>query len=277
MSGLMRRLTRGRAATDDEATRQERGTSGAVGDAATTAQPGGGAPVPADEQATIVTRRAEGATSVEPAAPTETAAAAEPGERVHDLPAGLDPDELNAVPVGSARRSRLRRRLQYLRHARELLLRDLGGFYYEAHRSEAGADAHRRLLDVKARRLATLDAEVRELEERLSEAHPQAVLREPGIGGTCAECGELHGSDARFCPRCGTPLTRRGGRRREATGAADEPYEEKGRPTTASLWGRPRTSEPAPPRDEATQAAPSADAAADTPTVGAKNAEEGGT
>ena len=32
------------------------------------------------------------------------------------------------------------------------------------------------------------------------------MLREPGIGGTCPECGELHSSDARYCSRCGTPL-----------------------------------------------------------------------
>jgi hypothetical protein len=28
---------------------------------------------------------------------------------------------------------------------------------------------------------------------------------EPGIGGTCAVCGELYGSAARFCSHCGTP------------------------------------------------------------------------
>jgi hypothetical protein len=32
------------------------------------------------------------------------------------------------------------------------------------------------------------------------------VLREPGIGGSCPLCGELHGSDARFCWACGTPV-----------------------------------------------------------------------
>jgi len=36
------------------------------------------------------------------------------------------------------------------------------------------------------------------------------VLREPGIGGTCPRCGELHASEARFCSRCGLDLTARG-------------------------------------------------------------------
>jgi hypothetical protein len=50
------------------------------------------------------------------------------GEPVADLPAGLDPDELAATPSTSARRGKLRRRAAFLRAARELLLRDLGGF-----------------------------------------------------------------------------------------------------------------------------------------------------
>jgi zinc-ribbon domain len=247
MSGLMRRLTRGRAATDDEATPPERGASDPVGDAGTEPTPDGVAP----EAATIVVAPEAAATEGDPVAPGGTTeVAAEPA--ADDLPAGLDAGELATAPAGIARRSRVRRRLRYLLHARELLLRDLGGFYYEAHRSAEGAEAHRRLLDVKARRLAMLDAEMRELEERLGEPHAQAVLREPAIGGTCPHCGELHGSDARFCPRCGNPLTARG-RRPEAAAAAAQPYEELGRPTTASLWGRRRTPQ-APATAEATQA-----------------------
>jgi hypothetical protein len=261
MSGLMRRLTRGRAATDDEIAPPASGASDPVGAGASHAHDEGGSP----EAATIVAEPdatgerpagEAGGTPAGEAGGTAAGATTEAGgaaARERDVPAGLDAGELAAVTAGSARRGRLRRRLHYLRHARELLLRDLGGFYYEAHRSEGGPDAHRRLLDVKARRLATLDLEVRELEERLSEPHAQAVVREPGIGGTCRECGELHGSEARFCPRCGTPLTRRGARRHEP-GAAEPAYEEQGRPTTASLWGRRHTPE-TPPPPQATQAA----------------------
>lgn len=255
----MRRLTRGRAATDDEATPPVSGASEAVGDAAPNADPAptaAGEDASASEAPTIVSGPGESA-GVETAA----ADATEVADRPRDLPAGLDPDALAAAPASSARRSRLRRRLYYLRHARELLLRDLGGFYYEAHRSEAGADAHRRLLEVKARRLSVLDAEVRELEERLSEEHPQAVLREPGIGGTCPHCGELHGSDARFCPRCGSPLRGRAARRPDTPSEPVGPVEEQGRPTTASLWGRRHT--PAPP--DPTQAASHEDAGSEPP------------
>jgi hypothetical protein len=245
----MRRLTRGRAATDDESTPPASGGSDPVGDAATsetTAPPATGEDARADSEA---------ATIVVP--PGTDAAEADSVDR--DLPAGVDAAELAAAPAGSAHRGRLRRRLRYLRHARELLLRDLGGFYYEAHRAEGGAAAHGRLLEVKARRLAVLDAEVRELEERLAEEHPQAVLREPGIGGTCPHCGELHGSDARFCPRCGAPLGRRPAWPSDRpTGASSVPtptpaIAEQGRPTTASLWGRRRSPAAAEPAPEATQ------------------------
>jgi hypothetical protein len=299
MSGLMRRFSRGRAATDDEATPQATGTSEAAGDAATETRPAGSEPVPANgavEPATEVTApataagtTAEPATTVQP--PTGDAAATESEVPGRDLPAGVDLDELRDAPTASAGRGKLRRRVSYLRHVRELLLRDLGGFYAEAHRSEQGPDAHRRLLDAKARRLATLDSEVRELEERLSEPHAETVLREPGIGGTCPECGELYGSGARFCSRCAAPLTGRAARERAAgraqtTGAASPAASgtssgttgagtigpatgaaaEEERMTTASLWGRRRVAAPAEPGDatraaDLTEAAPARGAA----------------
>jgi hypothetical protein len=161
---------------------------------------------------------------------------------VRDLPAGLDPGELTFAPPGSARRGKLRRRLRYLRHVRELLLRDLGGFTYEVHRT-AGAtpqEGHRKLADAKANRIAALDAEVGAIEARLGVAHVETVLREPGIGGTCPECGELYASDARFCARCGLPFDAKARALREASiAAAAQPTPE---PQPASvLWaGGPR-------------------------------------
>jgi hypothetical protein len=250
MSGLLRRLSRDRAATDDEATPSANGASETVDAASPDAQPGGQQPVPAGS-----TAAADAPTTVQPAAggaAPDTAPETPPDETPgRDLPAGVDVDTLAAVPETSASRAKLRRRLRYLRHARELLLRDLGGFYAEAHRSEAGPEAHRRLLDVKARRIATLDGEVRELEQRLDEPHGEVVIREPGIGGTCPACGELHGSEARFCSRCGTALTGAGRRGAAATPAgaatgtgtatgAGQPAGGAERMTTASLWGRSR-------------------------------------
>jgi hypothetical protein len=169
-------------------------------------------------------------------------------EVARDLPAGVDPAELAAVP-SSARRGRLRRRLRYLRAVRQVLLRDLGGFYYEAQRSEQGIEPHRQLLDAKAARLTRLDEEVHALESRLEEPHPETILREPGLGGTCPQCGELHGSDARYCARCGAALSRRVSRARQAAPAgpigAVPASSDDGKATTASLWGRPKRPDPA--------------------------------
>jgi hypothetical protein len=254
MSGLMRRLTRSRAATDDEASPPATAASDQV-DGATDA-PQGGVAVPAnDEPGTAVLPATAPAEATAPAAPEPA-----PGR---DLPAGVDPARLTAVP-SSASRGRLRRRLRYLRAVRELLLRDLGGFYYEAQRSEEGIDQHRGLLDAKASRLARLDAEVRDLEARLDLTHSTTVLREPGIGGTCPTCGELHSSTARFCARCGAPLSLRG---RSVPAAATPrpatsvkpgapPAAEDPKATTASLWGRPKRPEPDPPAKAAKAAEP---------------------
>jgi zinc-ribbon domain len=238
----MRRLSRGRAATDDEATPQANAASEPVGAPADALQ--GGSPVPGDEPKTAVLP------------PTD-----EPGR---DLPAGVDAGELAAAPT-SEKRSRLRRRLRYLRAVREILLRDLGGFYLEAQRSEQGVDAHRRLLDAKASRLATVESEIRAFEATLEEPHPTTIIREPGIGGTCPHCGELHSSDARFCSRCGHPLNARAARARTPAAPVTSPSNAAGeKATTASLWGRPKRPDPDPPTAGPVDA-PSEDAAASAP------------
>jgi hypothetical protein len=135
---------------------------------------------------------------------------------VDDLPAGIDPYELAAAPAGGSGRRALRRRLRYLRRARELLLRDLGGFSYELHRTTHGFadEGRRRLIEAKAGRLTALDAELRRLEVELGEPRSETVLREPGIGGTCPFCGDVHASEASFCSQCGSPLTSKARARR---------------------------------------------------------------
>ena len=55
--------------------------------------------------------------------------------------------------------------------------------------------------------LAVLDEELRGLETELGAPRGDTVLHEPGVGGTCPRCGELHASDARFCSSCGLDLT----------------------------------------------------------------------
>ena len=139
--------------------------------------------------------------------------------RRRDLPAGLDPEELEGGVAESARRGALRRRVRFLRAAREVLLRDLGGFYYEVHRTgrhspnAASAGSCR----PRPQRLADIDEELRPARSRGLGAEPAAatVVREPGIGGTCPTCGELHGSDAGWCWHCGTPLSDRARTRHE--------------------------------------------------------------
>jgi hypothetical protein len=124
------------------------------------------------------------------------------GAPVAALPAGVDPEEIARRP-NTRRRGSLRRRLRYLQRVREVMLRDLGGLVYEIRRREPGAAEA--LVDAKVQRLAAVDAELRELEEALG-PRGETVLREPGIGGSCPACGELHPSDARFCAGCGSAL-----------------------------------------------------------------------
>ncbi len=189
-------------------------------------------------------------------AAAHTLAPAPPPAPGRDLPAGVDPAELQVAPAPSARRGRLRRRLRYLRRVRELLLRDLGGFFYEVHRT-AGGDLgarQRELAEAKSARLTALDAEVRALEARLGEPHAEPVLSEPGIGGACGECGELFSSDAHYCFRCGNPLDDRARAAQQATiAAAAAPVAQETDPGQASvLWaGGPRSeAASAPPRGE---------------------------
>ena len=81
-------------------------------------------------------------------------------------PRGLTPTSSPPRPATSARRGKLRRRIAFLRAARELLLRDLGGFIYELHRTahDIEHEAHRRLRETKLARLSRVDAELHELE-----------------------------------------------------------------------------------------------------------------
>jgi hypothetical protein len=123
------------------------------------------------------------------------------------LPAGSAPEDLERRRA-TGRRGKLRRRARFLRRARELALRDLGGLVYEARRREQDGGA---LVEEKVRRLAALDEELHALDEELGTPRGETVLREPGIGGTCPRCGELHASEARFCSHCGLDLTARGG------------------------------------------------------------------
>ena len=131
MSGLLRRIKRSRAADAGEP--------------------------PADQQAAAP----EGASTTPETAPagdeaktTQLPVATPPAiAKDPERPAGLD-ELAAAVRRPAGRRGRLRRRLRYLRRARELMLRDLGGLVYEVHRTGGGDfGAHRGVIDGKIERL----------------------------------------------------------------------------------------------------------------------------
>jgi hypothetical protein len=108
-------------------------------------------------------------------------------------------------PPGFGARGRVRRRARFLRKARELAYRDLGGLVYNLHRFGQRNDP---LVLAKLATLSRIDAELRGLEAALSERQPVTVLREAGITA-CPRCAAIHSGEDRFCPNCGLPLSRR--------------------------------------------------------------------
>jgi hypothetical protein len=112
------------------------------------------------------------------------------------------------VPSGSPgfnERGRMRRRARFLRKARELAYRDLGGLVYNLHRFGQRNDA---LVLAKLSTLGQIDVELRTLEGALAEHQPLTVLRDAGIAA-CPRCAAIHGSEDRFCPNCGLAMDRR--------------------------------------------------------------------
>ena len=105
---------------------------------------------------------------------------------------------------GFIARGRIRRRVRFLRKARELAYRDLGGLVFNLHRFGQRNDA---LVLAKLTTLGHIDSELRGLERNLHEPQPITVLSEAGITA-CARCAAIHSSEDRFCPNCGLPLHR---------------------------------------------------------------------
>jgi hypothetical protein len=147
-----------------------------------------------------ILRRGDPSSDVsQPEAPEPEAAAPEPVP----FPAGVDPDD-QVAPVHPSfhHRGRMRRRLRYLRRARELGFRDLGGLVFDLRRFDRDRSD---LVDAKVAALFEVDSELRALETALDDRRELHELREAGVA-SCPRCGALHGSEARFCPSCGTPL-----------------------------------------------------------------------
>lgn len=119
--------------------------------------------------------------------------------------AALRTDVVVEAPAGKASfrdRGRLRRRLRFLRRARELAFRDIGGLLFDMRRFDRDRPD---LLEAKIGALTAVDQELRAIERILDDRRPIHELHEPGISA-CARCGALHPSEANFCPHCGLQL-----------------------------------------------------------------------
>jgi hypothetical protein len=163
-------------------------------------------------------------------APTEVASTAvgAPEAPTTEAPAG---GEIPAQPrpPGFAERGRMRRRVRFLRKARELAYRDLGGLVFEMHRL---GQRHDELVAAKLGVLSSFDGELRALEEALGRREPITVLREAGIAA-CPRCAAIHGSGDRFCPVCGLPMGSHADRPMAATPAT--PTTSIGPPASAAI------------------------------------------
>jgi len=132
-----------------------------------------------------------------PAAAAEVPAAGSEGQV--PPPAGTDPAPEPSLSF--AERARARRRLRFLRRARELGFRDLGGLVFDLHRYDRERND---LVAAKVHTLTVMDQELRALETLLKERRTATVLHEPGIVA-CPRCAAIHGTETNYCPNCGLP------------------------------------------------------------------------
>jgi hypothetical protein len=107
-----------------------------------------------------------------------------------------------SAPPGFGERGRMRRRMRFLRKARELAYRDLGVLVFDLHRFGRRNDT---LVLAKLETIGRIDTELRALEGTLAERRPVTILREAGVAA-CPRCAAIHGSDDRFCPNCGLAM-----------------------------------------------------------------------
>ncbi len=185
--------------------------------------------------------------------PTDASTQAQ-GDSQAAYPAG--PGERSQIgEPGFGSRGRARRRARFLRKARELAYRDLGGLVFNLHRFGQRNDA---LVLAKLTTLGHIDTELRSIEAALGEREPVTVLREAGITA-CPRCAAIHSSEDRFCPNCGLSMSRHVDL--PVAGAAAVPA------PAAGATPIPEPAAPGPPAEPTAAAAapPAADAAASPP------------
>jgi hypothetical protein len=132
--------------------------------------------------------------------------AAGPSTQAHQQPPPqTQPASVPASPErpGFRSRGRARRRARFLRKARELAYRDLGGLVFNLHRFGQRNDA---LVIAKLTTIGHIDTELRALESALHERRPVTVLREAGVTA-CPRCAAIHSSEDAFCPSCGLQIS----------------------------------------------------------------------
>jgi hypothetical protein len=180
---------------------------------------------------------------VDPISGTSTTDAASPASS-DSQPAGAAP---TAEPEGFRSRGSARRRARFLRKARELGYRDLGGLVFNLHRFGQRNDA---LVLAKLTTLNRIDTELYALEGMLVERRPVTVLREAGITA-CPRCAAIHSSEDNFCPNCGFSMRRN----LDLPIAAPVPTAAAPVPTQASPATPPPSTPPPSPTPETTPAA----------------------
>jgi hypothetical protein len=138
----------------------------------------------------------------------------------------------------------MRRRARFLRKARELAYRDLGGLVYDLHRFGQRND---QVVLAKLATLGHIDAELRALEDALHQIKPVTVLREVGIAA-CPRCAAIHGHEDRFCPGCGLSFDAGADRPLSTAPVTITGPSETGAPTTETgqATGAPGTPAPRP-------------------------------
>lgn len=170
-------------------------------------------PVQEQPDASQAAPPAEAASTSQAAPQAEAAPTSQAGPQAEAAPTSQAASQAEAAPPSQAGpqqqpaerepgfldRGRMRRRARFLRVARELAYRDLGGLVFDLHRFGQRNDE---IVKAKLDTVARIDSELRALESALREHKPVAVLREAGVAA-CPRCAAIHGSGDRFCPTCG--------------------------------------------------------------------------
>jgi hypothetical protein len=172
----------------------------------------------------------------------QQATAPAPEQRTVDADHAQADSEQPPDKPGFGERGRMRRRARFLRKARELAYRDLGGLVFDLHRFGQRNDP---LVLAKLAMLRQLDTELRELERVLREGRPVTVLREVGIAA-CPRCAAIHGSDDRFCPGCGLAFDTNADRPISTAPMAPQPPATNAQPVVATPAPAPTPPAPTP-------------------------------